>query len=180
MDSNTRFPFRAMMPPSERRVIASAAFLSLYEEPTFVSSPDWDTFASNLQVSTHEALTPVANDWRYVENFCVFEKNKSIYLINNKKSYPRKKYPTEFYSWYYKRYIYFRNNSLTSFPAGMTLLDNVYFFINRGWGGWNNIYHHTEWVNNLLRYVHHASELPRVVVSSVVNTRWRMLSTIRT
>ena len=82
---------------------------------TFVSvvssrSPDWDTFASNLQVylserfvtdrSTHEALTPVANDWRYVENFCVFEKNKSIYLINNKKSYPRKKYPSTDYCFF--------------------------------------------------------------------------------
>ena len=34
--------------------------------------------------------------------------------------------------------------------------------MTRGWGGWNNIYHHTEWIHNLLRYVHHASELPQV------------------
>ena len=44
----------------------------------------------------------------------------------------------------------------------MRVLDSVYLFITRGWGGWNNIYHHTEWVNNLLRYVHKAASLPRV------------------
>lgn len=126
----------------------------------------------SLHRSKEEALTPVANDWRYLENFCVFESNKSIYLINNTKLYPTKKYPSSlfasfspletFYPWYYKRYIYFRNNTLTSFPPGMPVLDNVYLFITRGWGGWNNIYHHTEWVNNLLRYVHNAASLPRV------------------
>lgn len=112
------------------------------------------------------------NDWRFVENFCLFESNKSIYLINNTKLYPTKKYPSArsspssrletFYPWYYKRYLYFRNNSLTSFPPGVRVLDSVYLFLTRGWGGWNNIYHHTEWVNNLLRYVHKAASLPRV------------------
>ena len=108
------------------------------------------------------ALTHVANDWVYMENFCLFEKNKSIYLINNHKEVTKHKYPREFYSWYYKRYLYFRNNSWTEFPADVTVVDNLYVFMTRGWGGWNNIYHHTEWIHNLLRYVHHAPELPKV------------------
>ena len=79
-----------------------------------------------------------------------------------------------FYSWYYKRYLYFRNNSLTSFPPGMRVLDSVYLFMTRGWGGWNNIYHHTEWVNNLLRYVHKAASLPRVnPTPDFCHSRWK-------
>ena len=122
-----------------------------------------------------QALLPVENDWRYMENFCIFEKNKSIYLINNHKSYPTKRYPRIFksfplslaapYTWYYKRYLYFRNNTLTDFPANMTVVDDLYVFITRGWGGWNNIYHHTEWVHNLLRYIHKSSSLPQVHIN---------------
>lgn len=39
------------------------------------------------------ALTTVDNNWKYMENFCIFQQNKSIYLINNHKNYPLKKYP---------------------------------------------------------------------------------------
>ena len=138
-------------------------------------SPDWDSFVSHLNMygfgivyfllmysNQENVLTDVPNHWKYMENFCVVQKTKSLIMINNTKDYPRKRYPSEFYSWYYKQYIYFREYNLTEFPSNMTILDNVYLFITRGWGGWNNIYHHTEWIHNLLRYVHHASELPRV------------------
>ena len=115
--------------------------------------------------SKENALTAVANDWRYMENFCLFQRNKSIYLINNHKNVTKKKYPREFYSWYYKKYLYFRENDWKDFPPNVTVVDNLYLFMLRGWGGWNNIYHHTEWVHNLLRYVHHAAELPKVCMS---------------
>ena len=96
-----------------------------------------------------------------MENFCLFQRNKSIYLINNHKNVT-KKYPREFYSWYYKKYLYFRENDWKDFPPNVTVVDDLYVFMLRGWGGWNNIYHHTEWIHNLLRYVHHSAELPKV------------------
>ena len=125
-------------------------------------------------------MTKVENSWRYLENFCVFESNKSIVLINNTKTIPKKRFPTEFYTWYYKRYLYFRDENRTAFPESVPLFNSSYLFITRGWGGWNNIYHHTEWIHNLLRYVHHASALPRVSICFIVDCRWRMSCTIRT
>ena len=110
----------------------------------------------------------------------MFENNKSIVLINNTKAIPKKRFPTEFYSWYYKRYLYFRDENRTVFPKSVPLFNSSYLFITRGWGGWNNIYHHTEWIHNLLRYVHHASALPRVSILFSVYCRWRTSCTILT
>lgn len=64
-------------------------------------------------------MTKVENSWRYLENFCVFESNKSIVLINNTKTIPKKRFPTEFYTWYYKRYLYFRDENRTAFPESV-------------------------------------------------------------
>lgn len=129
----------------------------------------WIQLQQSFYSDPNNTLSKVANDWRYLENFCIFESNKSLYLINNHKQYPKKRYPSEFYSWYYKRWLYFRDRNDTSFPPGIPVLDDVYLFMTRGWGGWNNIYHHTEWIHNLLRYVHHASELPQVYLLQIID-----------
>ena len=35
-------------------------------------------------------------------------------------------------------------------PANLKILDNAYVIINRGW---NNMYHHSEWIIQFLRYM---------------------------
>ena len=158
------------------------------------SSPSWDEFVARHSMyafpypsSCIAARKKPSLSWRTIgvmwRIFVYSSPTKAFTSSTTRNSTPPRSTPVRsprrssrletFYPWYYKRYLYFRNNSLTSFPSGMHVLDSVYLFLTRGWGGWNNIYHHTEWVNNLLRYVHNAASLPRVESPRFLACRWK-------
>ena len=103
--------------------------------------------------------------WWYGENICIdnttniahiYTTNSSHYdyLVNvtSKLRIPRDKGN-------YRSSLQFKIH-LGTIPSTYKTLDNFYLLINRGW---NNMYHHSEWIIQFIRYITISAFLPAVL-----------------
>lgn len=107
--------------------------------------------------------------WWYGENICIENNTSTAHIYTTNKTHyehllnitSRLLLPKDKDN--YRAVLKFQIH-LDTIPSHYKTLDNFYLFINRGW---NNMYHHSEWIIQFIRYIIFSTEFPEVHIHIV-------------
>ena len=124
-------------------------------------------FNNDRKRSNSSELLKEKYNWWYSENVCLENNTNTLHIYTTNYSHFLQLNQT---TWKlciphdtpnYRHTLHIQMHYET-IPANLKTLDNAYVIINRGW---NNMYHHSEWIIQLLRYMLFSDFFPPVSFS---------------
>ena len=115
--------------------------------------------------SDHQgAFHKTKSNWYYAENVCLNNRTHSLHIYSSNQSLVEQlqrklstlRIPNDIQNF---RHVLSPVVHLGDIPSNYQQLDDFYILINRGW---NNMYHHSEWIVQFVRYLLNSRDFPPV------------------